>query len=141
MIFKKWRFKMKDIVRGWRHIPERYNLIGLKCTRCGEIYFPKRVMCPECRRKGKLEDIKFSGKGKIHTYSIIHTPTEEFKSLSPYTVAIIELEEGAKITSQIVDCQKNEVKIGDDVELVFRKIKEEGDEGVISYGYKFKLTK
>ena len=132
---------MKDIVRGWRHIPQRYNLIGSKCTRCGEIYFPKRVMCPECRRKGQLENIKFSGKGKIHTYSIIHTPTEEFKSLSPYTVAIIELEEGAKITSQIVDCQKNEVKIGDDVELVFRKIKEEGDEGVISYGYKFKLTK
>ena len=132
---------MKDIVRGWRHIPQRYNLIGTKCTRCGEIYFPKRVMCPECRRKGQLENIKFSGKGKIHTYSTIHTPTEEFKALSPYTVAIIELEEGAKITSQIVDCQKNEVKIGDDVELVFRKIKEEGDEGVISYGYKFKLTK
>ena len=132
---------MKDIVRGWRHIPQRYNLIGTKCTRCGEIYFPKRVMCPECRRKGQLENIKFSGKGKIHTYSTIHTPTEEFKALSPYTVAIIELEEGAKITSQIVDCHKNEVKIGDDVELVFRKIKEEGDEGVISYGYKFKLKK
>jgi len=132
---------MKDIVRGWRHIPQRYNLIGTKCTRCGEIYFPKRVMCPECRRKGQLENIKFSGKGKIHTYSIIHTPTEEFKSLSPYTVAIIELEEGAKITSQIVDCQKNDIQIGDDVELVLRKIKEEGDEGVISYGYKFKLKK
>ena len=132
---------MKDIVRGWRHIPQRYNLIGTKCTRCGEIYFPKRVMCPECRRKGQLENIKFSGKGKIHTYSTIHTPTEEFKSLSPYTVAIIELEEGAKITSQIVDCQKNDIQIGDDVELVFRKIKEEGDEGVISYGYKFKLKK
>jgi uncharacterized OB-fold protein len=132
---------MKDIVRGWRHIPQRYNLIGTKCNRCGEIYFPKRVMCPECRRKGQLEDIKFSGKGKIHTYSIIHTPTEEFKALSPYTVAIIELEEGAKITSQIVDCQKNDIQIGDDVELVFRKIKEEGDEGVISYGYKFKLKK
>jgi hypothetical protein len=98
-------------------------------------------MCPECRRKGQLENIKFSGKGKIHTYSTIHTPTEEFKALSPYTVAIIELEEGAKITSQIVDCQKNDIQIGDDVELVFRKIKEEGDEGVISYGYKFKLKK
>lgn len=132
---------MKDIVRGWRHIPQRYNLIGTKCTRCGEMYFPKRVMCPECRRKGELEDIKFSGKGKIYTYSIIHTPTEEFKSLSPYIVAIIELEEGAKITSQVVDCQESDIHIGDDVELVFRKIKEEGDEGVISYGYKFKLKK
>lgn len=132
---------MKDIVRGWRHIPQRYNLIGSKCTSCGEVYFPIRVMCPECRRKGQLEDVKFSGNGKIHTYSVIHTPTEEFKVLSPYIVAIIELEEGTKITSQIVDCGEDDVQIGDEVELVFRKIKEEGDEGVISYGYKFKLKK
>lgn len=130
---------LKDIVRGWRHIPQRYNLIGSKCTHCGEVYFPKRVICPECRRKGKLEDIKLSGNGKIHTYSIIHTPAEEFKVLSPYIVAIIKLEEGAKITSQIVDCGENDVEIGDEVEMVFRKIKAEGEEGVISYGYKFKL--
>ena len=108
---------------------------------CGEVFFPKRVICPECRRKGKLEDVTFSGKGKIHTYSVIHTPAEDFKILSPYVVAIIELDEGAKITCQIVDCNDDEVNIGDEVELVFRKIKEEGDDGVISYGYKFKLKK
>jgi uncharacterized protein len=132
---------MKDIVRGWRHIPQRYNLMGSKCTHCGGTFFPKRVICPKCRRKGKLEDIKFSGKGKIYSYSVIHTPTEEFKLISPYVVAIIELEEGAKITSQIVDSKDEDIQIGDEVELVFRKIKEEGDEGVISYGYKFKLKK
>ncbi len=130
---------MKDIVRGWRHIPQRYNLIGSRCLQCGEVFFPMRVICPKCRRKGKLEDIQFSGNGKIHSYSIIHTPTDEFKSISPYAVAIIELEEGAKITSQIVDCNIDEIEIGQEVELVFRKIREEGDEGVISYGYKFKL--
>jgi uncharacterized OB-fold protein len=96
-------------------------------------------MCPKCRRKGKLEDIKFSGKGKIHSYSIIHTPTDEFKVIAPYAVAIIELEEGAKITSQIVDCNNDDIEIDHEVELVFRKIKEEGDDGVITYGYKFKL--
>jgi len=130
---------MKDLVRGWRHIPQRYNLIGSKCLQCGEVFFPVRVMCPKCRRKGKLEDIKFSGKGKIHSYSIIHTPTDEFKVIAPYAVAIIELEEGAKITSQIVDCNNDDIEIDHEVELVFRKIKEEGDDGVITYGYKFKL--
>jgi uncharacterized protein len=130
---------MKDLVRGWRHIPQRYNLIGSKCTHCGEVFFPKRVICPECRRKGKLEDMKFSGKGKIHTYSVVNSPTEDFKIIAPYVVAIVELEEGAKITSQIVDCHAEEINIGDEVEVVFRKIKEEGSEGVISYGYKFKL--
>jgi uncharacterized OB-fold protein len=58
---------------------------------------------------------------------------------SPYAVGIIELDEGAKITAQIVDCDVNELNIGDEVEVVFRKIREDGKEGVISYGYKFKL--
>ena len=132
---------MKDIVRGWRHIPQRYNLIGSKCTHCGKVYFPVRVICPECRRKGKLEEIKLSGNGKIHTYSVIHTPADDFKLISPYVVAIIELEEGTKITSQIVDSDGDNIEIGDEVELVFRKIREEGEDGVISYGYKFKLKK
>ena len=130
---------MKDVVRGWRHIPQRYNLIGSKCLQCNEVFFPVRVICPKCRRKGRLGDIKFSGKGKIHSYSIVHTPTDEFKVIAPYAVAIIELEEGAKITSQIVDCNENDIKIGHEVDLVFRKIREEGEEGVITYGYKFKL--
>jgi uncharacterized protein len=130
---------MKDIVRGWRHIPQRYNLIGSKCLQCGEVFFPVRVICPKCRRKGKLKDMKFSGMGKIHSYSIINTPTDEFKVIAPYAVAIIELEEGAKITSQIVDCNNDDIEISHEVELVFRKIKEEGDDGVITYGYKFKL--
>lgn len=91
---------MKDIIRGWRHIQQRYNLIGSKCSECGKVFFPKRVICPECRRRGKLEDIKLSGKGKIYTYSVINTPTDEFKTLAPYVVAIIELEEGTKITSK-----------------------------------------
>jgi uncharacterized protein len=130
---------MKDIVRGWRHIPQRYNLIGSECLQCGEVFFPIRVICPKCRRKGKLKDIKFKGKGKIYSYSIINTPTDEFKVIAPYAVAIIELEEGTKITSQIVDCNNDDIEIGHEVELVFRKIKEEGDDGVITYGYKFKL--
>jgi scaffold protein (connect acetoacetyl-CoA thiolase and HMG-CoA synthase) len=130
---------MKDIVRAWRHIPQRYSLIGSKCLHCGKVFFPKRVICPECRRKGNLEDIKLCGEGIIHTYSVIHAPTEDFKIISPYVVAIVELKEGAKITTQIVDCNPGDVEIGNKVEMVFRKIKEEGDDGVISYGYKFRI--
>ncbi len=132
---------MKETVRTWRHIPQRYNLIGSECLHCGGVFFPKRIICPECRRKGKLEDIKFRGEGKIYTYSVVNTPTAEFKNIAPYIVAIVELEEGAKITTQIVDCKPEDVKIGDEVEMVFRKIREEGDEGVISYGYKFRLKR
>ena len=63
---------MSDIVRTWRHIQQRYNLVGTKCNTCGKVYFPSRVICPDCRRKGNIEDIQFSGKGKIFTYSVIN---------------------------------------------------------------------
>ncbi len=81
---------MSDIVRTWRHIQQRYNLVGTKCNTCGKVYFPSRVICPDCRRKGNIEDIQFSGKGKIFTYSVIRTPTSDFKKIAPYAVAIIE---------------------------------------------------
>lgn len=132
---------MSDIVRSWRHIQQRYNLIGSKCTKCGGVYFPPRVICPKCRRKGNIENIQFSGKGKIHSFSIVETPTDDFKTIAPYAVAIIELKEGAKLTSQLVECDLDEIKIGDSVEMVFRKIREDGDDGVILYGFKFKPVK
>ena len=83
----------------------------------------------------------FSGKGKIYTYSVIRSASDDFKKSAPYAVAVIELEEGAKLTSQLVDCDVDNIEIGDDVEMVFRKIREDGEDGVISYGYKFKVFK
>ena len=132
---------MTGTVRVWRHIQQRYNLIGSKCINCGRVFFPPRVICPDCRRKGNIEDIKFSGKGKIYTYSIVRSPSSDFKIEAPYAVAIIELEEGAKLTAQIVDTDIDNINIGDPVEMVFRKISEDGADGVISYGYKFKVVK
>jgi uncharacterized OB-fold protein len=132
---------VSDIVRTWRHIPQRYNLIGSKCTNCNGLYFPPRVICPKCRRKGNIENIQFKGKGKVYSYSVVHTPTDDFKEVAPYAVAIVELDEGAKLTTQLVDCDVDDIEIGDSVEMVFRKIREDGEDGVISYGFKFKISK
>ncbi|MBP5784837.1 MAG: OB-fold domain-containing protein, partial [Methanobrevibacter sp.] len=71
----------------------------------------------------------------------IRTPTSDFKKIAPYAVAIIEVEEVAKVTAQIVDADVDDIQIGDPVEMVFRKIREDGPDGVISYGFKFKIVK
>jgi hypothetical protein len=55
----------------------------------------------------------------------------------PYIVAIIQLEEGPRVTGQLVDCDPSQIKIGMKVQSCFRKIREEGKSGVIHYGYKF----
>jgi len=125
------------VVRTWRHFDERYNLMGTKCKTCGTVYFPARNVCANCRRKGEIEPYKLSGKGKIYTYSLISAPPKEFELGAPYVIGIIELEEGAKITAQIDDEIEN-IEIGMPVEATFRRISEDGKDGVIKYGYKFK---
>lgn len=124
----------------WRRIPERYRLIGVKCETCKNAYFPKRSICPRCRRKGKLVDVQFSGKGTIYSFTEVTSPPEGFEDQVPYMLAVIELEEGAKLTSQIVDAHKKDIKIGSKVEVVFRTIQRDDPEGLIHYGFKFGLV-
>jgi uncharacterized OB-fold protein len=128
------------VPRFWREIPQRYNLIGNQCEVCSRVYFPPREACPYCRRKsiGKMKDMKFSGKGKVVTFTIIHEAPENFEGQAPYPMAIIQLDEGPKLTAQIVDCKTEDVKIGMRVKSTFRKIQEDGYIGAIYYGYKFK---
>ncbi|MDO5846055.1 MAG: zinc ribbon domain-containing protein, partial [Methanocorpusculum sp.] len=42
------------VARFWRKIPQRYNLVGMKCETCGSVFFPPRAFCPHCRRDGKM---------------------------------------------------------------------------------------
>ncbi len=120
----------------WRRIKYRYRLIGTKCENCGKIYFPPRFLCPNCRRKGKLKEVKLSGKGKVFSFTIVHVPAKEHKNNSPYALAIVELEEGPRVIAQLVDCDFDEIYVGMPVEVVFRRITEE--DGLIHYGYKFR---
>jgi uncharacterized OB-fold protein len=124
----------------WRRIPERYRMLGTKCVTCGTHYFPKRSICPKCRRKGKMEEVKYSGKGKVYSFTEISSPPVAFEDQAPYVLAIIELDEGAKVTGQVVEARSADVKIGSRVEQVFRVIQRDDPEGLIHYGFKFKLA-
>ncbi|HSB46819.1 MAG TPA: Zn-ribbon domain-containing OB-fold protein [Candidatus Bilamarchaeum sp.] len=124
----------------WRRIPERYRMLGVKCSSCSSAFFPKRSICPKCRRKGKLEEIQFSGKGKVFSFTEVTSPPEGFEDQVPYVLAIIELDEGAKLTGQIVDASNSDVSIGSRVQQVFRVIQRDDPEGLVHYGFKFRLV-
>jgi len=128
------------IPRFWREIPSRYNLYGSKCGNCGSLDFPPRIVCPRCGRKsvGKLERVKLSGKGTIVSYTVIHDAPAQYEIMKPYVLAIIEMNEGCRLTSQIIDVDLGQVKIGMPVEAAFRKLGQDGEAGVIHYGYKFR---
>lgn len=124
----------------WRLIQPRYNLVGSECRTCGGKYFPPRTLCSDCRRKGELVDYKFKGTGEVYSHTTVYAPPSGFEYQKPYVVAIIKLDEGPLVSAQVVDCKPEEVEVGTKVKTVFRKIMADGDEGIIRYGYKFKLA-
>ncbi len=124
----------------WRNIPERYNLIGSHCAACGRNFYPQRKVCPDCRRKGKLEPQNFPRTGTILSYSQVAVAPKGFEHETPYFLAIVQLDNQATLLTQIVDSAAESVKEGGRVELVFRKIYQDSHEGAIAYGYKFKVV-
>ena len=118
-----------------REVPQRYRLEAGKCKQCGDISFPPRLVCPKCKSKS-FETAKLSREGKILTFTIIRVGPDKFSKETPYVVAIIELNDGVRLTAQVADCDVDKVEIGNKVKLVFRKIQDEGKSGLHCYGYK-----
>ncbi len=124
----------------WRRIPERYRLVGSKCATCKNEFFPQRKFCPTCRRKGKISPHNMPVSGNIFSFSEVSAAPEGFEHQAPYFMAIVQLDNGVKLMSQLVDSPAESVKIGAPVKLVFRRIAEDEEEGAIAYGYKFKVV-
>lgn len=124
------------VPRHWREQPERYRLEAGKCKNCGRIYFPARLVCPDCGSKD-IETIRLSGQGQLETYTIIRVAPSGFGDLAPFAVGIVKMDEGVRVMGQVVDCDPEALKIGDRLVTQFRRINEEGKTGMIIYGYKF----
>lgn len=122
----------------WRLQKAKYRLIGTECKTCGSLFYPPKSLCPKCRGKGNIKDYKFSGKGKIITYTVIRTAPGGFEMQVPYTVAIIKLDEGPCVAGQVIN-KHNKIEIGKRVETIFRKVYEDGADGIIHYALKWKI--
>lgn len=82
-------------------------------------------------------EVQLSGKGEVFSYTVVQDAPAGFEDQAPYVLAIIKLDEGPLITAQLTDLDRP-VQIGMRVEMVTRKLRTEGREGVILYGYKFR---
>lgn len=122
-----------------REIPQRYRLEAGKCKGCGNVNFPPRIVCPECG-KNEFETVKLQDEGTLQTFTIIRVASDTFSLQTPYAVGIVELNDGVKVTTQIADVNFDELKIGQKVKIVFRKIQDEGKSGLHCYGYKAVLA-
>lgn len=126
-----------DLARHWRLRAQRYNLEGVICEGCGAKLFPPRQVCPECGSR-EMRSHRFSGEGEVYSFTTIYQAPLGYKGYVPYTVALVRLDEGPLVTAQLTDVERDKVHIGMRVEMVVRKIREYGEDGLIVYGYKFR---
>ena len=80
---------------------KRHELRIQRCRSCGKAYFFPRPFCPHCSSKD-VEWFTASGKGKLHTYVINHRPAHGFQDAGPYVIAIVELDEGPRMMTNII---------------------------------------
>lgn len=94
-----------------------------RCRSCEKAVFYPRALCPHCGSR-ELEWFTCSGRGTLHAFTIAHRGTPAaFKGSTPYVVAMVELEEGARVMTNLVDVEPTPevVKIGMPVQVVFEK--------------------
>jgi uncharacterized protein len=98
---------------------DREELLGSICTHCGHMVVPAREICPNCKQNG-MELKTLSGKGKLAAYTVIFVPPTHMAAAGysvkePYCVGIVELDEGPRVSAQILDVDLDapeKIKIG-----------------------------
>lgn len=126
-----------DIPRHWRLREQRYRLEGSACSGCGALAFPPREVCRTCRSR-QMEPRRLRGEGTVASFTVVYQAPDGFEGQVPYAVALVDLVEGPRITTMLTDVGMEELAIGLPVEMVLRKLTEEGEHGPIQYGYKFR---
>jgi uncharacterized OB-fold protein len=74
----------------------------------------------------------------VYSFSTVYDAPEGYTEYQPYTLALVKLDEGPLVTAQLTDVDAEDVHVGMPVEMVTRRIREEGENGMIVYGYKFR---
>jgi uncharacterized protein len=154
-----------DLARNWRRSGARLRLEGARCEACGTVQFPARESCERCRSApdaaaarngapgvardgasgvvrdgapGVMKPYRFSGRGELVSFSVVHEPPAGFEAYVPYVAAWVKLAEGPTVAAQLADVDPADVRIGMPVEAVTRRLFTDGPEGLVVFGYKFR---
>jgi hypothetical protein len=96
-----------------------------KCKACGSHIFIPRICCPECF-SDELDWVVASGKGTVYSYTVVYNNApSRFQSEMPFVIAIVRLDEGGQMLTNIVGCDPSEVKCDMRVEVQFEKLNDE----------------
>lgn len=117
--------KLERDTRGYWECLRNHQLVIQRCLECRAFRHHPRPMCPECHSL-EFEWARVSGRGTIYSYAIVTQPLHRFwTDRVPYNVVLVELEEGVRIVSSVVDCPNEAITIGMPVSVVFEDVSSE----------------
>jgi uncharacterized OB-fold protein len=94
------------------------KLLGLKCKECGKINVPPKMVCGQCTSLD-MEVVELSGKGNIQTFTTVFVAPEGREAEAPYTIVMVELDEGPWIAGNLIDIDPSKVTM----ELIGKRVK------------------
>jgi len=128
-----------SIPPSWRTRVHRYRLIATRCKKCGVTLYPPSSICRHCGSREVDQVELISEKARLITWTVIYSVMEGFEKQKPLIIGIVETTESkAKILAPLTDVLPSELKPGMIMEPVIRRIREEGEAGLIHYGVAFR---
>lgn len=98
------------------------TLLIQRCTRCRRHQFYPRQHCAACLA-AEPEWVVAGGRGTLHSYTVVHrTPNAEFANRTPYVLALVDLDEGVRMTTALIDAGNRELRCGARVRIVFTRL-------------------
>lgn len=107
----------------WEGLAER-RLLLQQCASCGHIGHPPQARCPVC---GAMEFswLEAAGTGRVHSYVVTHQAVHPaLRGFTPFATVEVELDEGVRMTSNLVDTPPEEIEIGTRVRVEYVEVAE-----------------
>lgn len=103
----------------WRDTKHLVRLHGPRCNHCGAIQYPPRRICYKCKTKDQFTEVQLAKRGKLFTFTVEHLyPIPDTRLVT----GVVDLEDGARLFTQVTDCAPEEVKVGMDMRLSLRAL-------------------
>jgi uncharacterized protein len=101
----------------------RHELVLPRCRPCDAAFFYPRAACPRCL-SGDIEWTRMSGRGTLHTFTVVQRGQKNFPLGTPYVIAIVELDEGPRMMTNLIGVTPDpaQIRIGMPVEVVFEDV-------------------
>ena len=108
-----------ELTRPFWEAAKRHELRMPRCTTCDYVFFYPRSECPRCLST-HLEWVKVSGRARLHSFTVVQQPANAaFRDDVPYVYAVVQLDEGPRLVSNIVQCDIEALRVDMPLEAVF----------------------